>query len=122
MNTELQVIKHNEGEGETVPYGANVSVHYTGTLMNGQQFDSSQGGDPIDFDLGYGQVIKGWDEGIQQLKKGQKATIICPPDYAYGKRGSPPVIPPYAVLKFEVEVVDFTVQKSNPCTDYCSIY
>ena len=64
MNKELQVIKHNEGEGETVPHGAQVWVHYTGTLTNGDQFDSSQGGEPIDFELGCGQVIRGWDEGI----------------------------------------------------------
>ena len=92
--------------------------------MNGTEFDSSRKRrQPFEFDLGYGQVIRGWDEGVQRLKKGQKATIICPPEYGYGARGAPPVIPPNATLKFEVEVIDFEEgTSSNPCADYCVIF
>ena len=92
--------------------------------MDGTEFDSSRRRrQPFEFDLGYGQVIRGWDEGVQQLKKGQKATIICPPEYGYGTRGAPPVIPPNATLKFEVEVIDYDNEaRSNPCADYCSIF
>ena len=102
---------HNEGlPGETdcVPIGSRVKVHYVGTLMDGTKFDSSRDrGEPFEFDLGYGQVIKGWEEGVKQMKKGQKATLICPPSYGYGAYGAPPVIPPNATLKFEVEVLDY---------------
>ena len=66
-----------------------------------------QKGQPFECQIGVGQVIKGWDEGVVQLKKGQKATLICPPDYAYGPRGAGGVIPPTATLKFEVELLDF---------------
>ena len=71
-------------------------------------FDSSvKKGRPFKTQIGVGQVIRGWDEGFVQLKKGQKATLICPPDYAYGAQGYPPVIPPAATLKFDVELLDF---------------
>ena len=122
----FQVIKHNEGldtEEDCVPYGAYVKVHYVGTLLNGTEFDSSRRrGEPFEFQLGYGQVIKGWDEGVQKLKKGQKATLICPPDYAYGQYGAPPVIPPNATLKFEVEVLDYDSEPRKGACDYCSIF
>ena len=63
-------------------------MHYTGTLENGKKFDSSRDrGSPLDFKLGSGQVIKGWDEGVAQLSKGERAKLICSPDYAYGSRG-----------------------------------
>ena len=104
----LEVEKLNEGEGEIVPKGATVKVHYTGRLPDGTVFDSSvERGEPIEFKVGAGQVIRGWDEGITQLQKGQKAIITCPPDYAYGDTGAGGVIPPNATLTFEVEVVDF---------------
>ena len=124
---EFKVIKHNEGdptEEANVPYGCQVKVHYVGTLLDGTEFDSSRKrGQPLEFELGVGMVIKGWDEGIQQLKKGQKATIICPPDYGYGSRGAPPVIPPNATLKFEVEVIDYETggRSNNPCAN-CEIF
>lgn len=102
------MIKHNEGTGDVCPKGATVKVHYTGSLTNGTVFDSSyKRGQPLEFVVGRGQVIKGWDEGITQLKKGQKAKLVCPPDYAYGRNGAGGVIPPNATLHFEVELVDW---------------
>ena len=92
--------------------------------MDGTEFDSSRKrNDPLQFELGVGMVIRGWDEGILQLKKGQKATIICPPEYGYGTRGAPPVIPPNATLKFEVEVINYSKGSgsSNPCAN-CQIF
>ena len=103
------VEKLNEGTGPVVPRGANVSVHYVGKLTNGTVFDSSRArGQPLSFQVGVGQVIRGWDEGICQLQKGQQAKLTCPPDYAYGAAGAGAVIPPNATLFFEVEVMDFT--------------
>jgi len=85
-----------------------VTVHYTGKLLDGTVFDSSvKRGDPFKFKCGTGQVIRGWDEGVQSLKKGQKAYITCPPEYAYGIRGAGGVIPPNATLIFEIEVLDW---------------
>ena len=102
------VEKINEGTGPVVPKGTKVKVHYTGKLPDGSVFDSSvTRGEPLEFVVGIGQVIKGWDEGICQLQKGQKAILTCPPDYAYGPRGIPGAIPPNATLIFEVEVIDF---------------
>ena len=104
---EFTVQKLNEGTGPVVPRGARVSVHYTGKLTDGTVFDSSwQRGKPLVFKVGEGAVIKGWDEGITQLKRGEKAIITCPPDYAYGASGKGP-IPRNATLTFEVEVIDF---------------
>ena len=98
------------GDGEKVPKGSKVKVHYTGKLENGTVFDSSvTRGQPIEFTVGAGQVLKGWDIGICQLSKGQKAMITCPPDYAYGQREiGGGKIPANSTLTFEVEVVDFT--------------
>jgi len=91
-----------------VPRGAMVKVHYTGKFPDGRVFDSSvERGDPLEFKVGAGNVIRGWDDGICQLQKGQKATLICPPEYAYGKQGAGGVIPPNATLHFDVEVIDF---------------
>ena len=101
QKAELQVIPQTDGDpdAEFVPSGVEVTVHYTGRLLDGTVFDSSRRRkQPFTFTLGVGQVIKGWDEGFQKLKKGQRAMIICPPDYAYGARGAPPVIPPNATL------------------------
>ena len=104
----FNVEKLNEGTGPTVPQGAQVTIHYHGTLADGSVFDSSvQRGQPFQCQIGVGQVIKGWDQGVVQLQKGQKAKLTCPPDYAYGANGYPPVIPPNATLTFEVEVLDF---------------
>lgn len=96
------------GTGATPSQGQNVSVHYKGSLLDGTVFDSSyKRNAPIDFPLGVGQVIKGWDEGIALLYKGAKATFIIPADLGYGSAGAGGVIPPDATLRFEVELVDF---------------
>uniref|UniRef100_A0A3B4A4R7 peptidylprolyl isomerase n=1 Tax=Periophthalmus magnuspinnatus TaxID=409849 RepID=A0A3B4A4R7_9GOBI len=77
-----------------------------GTLTNGEKFDSSKDrGRPFEFTLGQGEVIKGWDEGVAQMCVGEVARLTCTPDYAYGARGYPPVIPPNATLVFEVELL-----------------
>lgn len=95
------------GDGSTFPVkGDVVSIHYVGTLESGKVFDSSRDrGSPFVTEIGVGKVIKGWDEGVPQLSLGQKAYLIATPDYAYGSRGFPPVIPPNATLKFEVELL-----------------
>ena len=104
----MDIVKHNEGSGSCPAAGTKVKVHYTGKFPDGRVFDSSvQRGTPLEFVVGAGQVIRGWDEGIMQLKKGQKATLTCPPDYAYGAAGAGGVIPPNATLIFDVELVDF---------------
>ena len=94
-------------DGEKPIPGQTVMVHYTGKLMDGTIFDSSEGKDPLSFALGRGQVILGWDEGIGQLKKGEKATLFIPSYLAYGDRSPSPKIPPHSILIFEVELVDF---------------
>jgi FK506-binding protein 4/5 len=92
-----------EGHGPTPTHRADVTVHYTGRLLDGTVFDSSkERNDPFVFKIGQGQVIKGWDEGVATMKVGEHAFLTCGPEYAYGARGSPPKIPANATLIFEV--------------------
>jgi len=106
MGVEVQTVA--PGDGVTFPKaGQKVFVHYTGTLDNGQKFDSSRDrGRPFTFHIGQNQVIRGWDEGVVQMSKGQRAKLICSPDYAYGARGHPGVIPPNSTLHFDVELIN----------------
>ena len=95
------------GEGKQATKGANVSVHYKGQLLDGTVFDSSyKRKQPIDFPVGVGQVIAGWDEGILLLKVGDKARFVIPSNLAYGESGAGGVIPPNATLIFDVELMD----------------
>lgn len=108
----MKVVK-TPGTGDQTPMpGDNVKVHYVGTLFggdqDGKQFDSSRDrGDPFSFGLGGGRVIKGWDQGVATMKKGEICDLYCKPDYAYGESGSPPSIPPNSTLKFEVELLSW---------------
>ena len=109
-NTGLQITDVKPGTGAEARKGATVTVHYTGWLYNdGQQgatFDSSRDrGDPFQFPLGAGMVIKGWDEGVAGMKVGGQRTLIIPPEMGYGARGAGGVIPPNATLKFDVELL-----------------
>ena len=102
----LTYIITKQGEGAQAKEGDNVQVHYTGLLTDGKMFDSSvERGEPFEFPLGKGRVIKGWDEGIQKLQVGGQAVLIIPPELGYGASGVGP-IPPNATLIFVVELVD----------------
>lgn len=102
-----------EGTGDLKPTkGSDVEVHYVGTLTDGTKFDSSRDrGEPFTFELGKGRVIKGWDEGVKTMRKGEKAIFTLRSDYAYGDSGSPPKIPPKATLVFEVELLSWVSEK-----------
>ncbi|HEY0601416.1 MAG TPA: FKBP-type peptidyl-prolyl cis-trans isomerase [Herpetosiphonaceae bacterium] len=103
----LQIEKLAEGQGASPKAGDVVVVHYTGWLTNGKKFDSSvDRGQPFEFVLGQGMVIRGWDEGVAQLRVGDKARLTLSPEYGYGARGAGGVIPPNASLIFEVELLD----------------
>ncbi len=106
MFTQLNVIDHEVGSGAEAQSGKQVSVHYTGTLTDGTKFDSSlDRGQPFNFQLGAGNVIKGWDQGLVGMKVGGKRRLEIPAEMAYGPRGFPPVIPPNSSLVFEVELM-----------------
>jgi len=94
------------GEGATAASGRSVTVHYTGWLASGSKFDSSKDrSDPFVFNLGAGQVIPGWDEGVQGMQVGGTRKLTIPPELAYGAHGAGGVIPPNATLVFEVELL-----------------
>lgn len=103
----LKYVVVEEGAGDTPNSGDTVTVHYTGKLLDGKKFDSSYDrGQPIDFPVGSGQVIKGWDEALLGMKKGEKRVLIIPSDLGYGPQGRGP-IPPNATMVFDVELVNF---------------
>ena len=106
----MRYIDIQTGSGATAAAGKKLTVHYTGWLWEsnaiGDKFDSSKDrNDPFVFSLGAGQVIKGWDEGVQGMKIGGQRTLIIPPELGYGARGAGGVIPPNATLKFDVELI-----------------
>ncbi len=108
MKTEsgLEYKETKRGTGKQAESGKTVSVHYEGKLLDGKVFDSSfERGTPIEFQLGVGQVIKGWDEGIALMKVGGEAMLTIPPELGYGERGAGGLIPPNATLIFDVELV-----------------
>jgi FKBP-type peptidyl-prolyl cis-trans isomerase len=105
--TELKIEDVKEGKGEAAVAGDSLTVHYTGWLTDGTEFDSSKNsGQPFPFTLGAGQVIPGWDQGVAGMKVGGVRKLTIPPDLAYGAGGTPDgTIPPNATLVFEVEIV-----------------
>ena len=95
------------GTGVEAKARAQVHVHYTGELTDGRTFDSSRDrGEPLDFTLGVGQVIRGWDEGVTGMRVGGRRILVIPPTLGYGARGAGGVIPPNATLVFDVELVE----------------
>lgn len=102
----LRVEDLKVGTGAEATKGTKVSVHYVGTLASGAPFDSSRDRQrPFEFQLGSGQVIAGWDQGVAGMRIGGLRRLTIPPELAYGARGFPPVIPPNATLTFEVELL-----------------
>ena len=104
----LYYVMTQEGNGEMPVAGANVKVHYTGMLLDGNVFDSSiERGEPIEVPIGMGYVIPGWDEGIMMMSKGEQGVLYIPYYLGYGDRGAGPDIPPFSNLIFELELIDF---------------
>ncbi len=106
--TALETIDVVEGDGAEAKAGDKLSMQYVGTIYEtGEEFDASwDRGEPFEFDLGTGSVIKGWDEGIEGMKVGGRRELIIPPDLGYGLEGSPPSIPADATLVFVVDLLD----------------
>ncbi|XP_068453764.1 peptidyl-prolyl cis-trans isomerase FKBP1A-like [Clinocottus analis] len=105
MGVDIETI--TPGDERTFPKrGQRVVVHYVGTLADGKVFDSSRSrGKPFKFKIGHQEVIRGWEEGVAQMSVGQRAKLICSPDFAYGSKGHPGIIPPNATLTFDVELI-----------------
>jgi len=112
----LKYIEVVVGQGDTPTAGQLIKAHYTGWLTNGSKFDSSRDrGEPIEFPIGQGRVIKGWDEGLSSMKAGGRRMLIIPPGLAYGDRGTPGgPIPPSATLVFDVELVSAANPPAKP--------
>ena len=107
---ELKITVNKEGTGDRAEIGMSVSVHYTGKLEDGTVFDSSiPRGQPFTFTLGAGQVIKGWDLGVEGMTIGEKRNLVIPPHLGYGIRGAGATIPPNATLIFDVELLEVTM-------------
>src|SRR5215208_6189382 len=112
--TSLQITDGKVGAGAAATAGKTVSVHYTGWLYDpkavnkqGKKFDSSKDhGEPFEFKLGAGSVIRGWDQGVAGMKVGGKRTLVIPSELGYGSRGAGGAIPPNATLLFDVELLD----------------
>jgi FKBP-type peptidyl-prolyl cis-trans isomerase len=109
--SELKTSDITTGTGAQAVKGASVTVHYTGWLYEsghrGKKFDSSlDSGQPFTFKLGAGEVIEGWDRGVEGMRVGGKRELLIPSSMGYGDRGAPPDIPPKAVLDFEVQLLD----------------
>lgn len=106
MPSGLEYFDLKVGDGPEARPGQTVTVHYTGWLTNGKKFDSSvDRHEPFKFSLGAGHVIKGWDEGVQEMKVGGKRQLRIPPQLGYGPRGAAGVIPPNATLIFDIELL-----------------
>jgi FKBP-type peptidyl-prolyl cis-trans isomerase FkpA len=103
---KLEIVDETPGSGPEAKKGDTVKVHYTGTLLNGKQFDSSRGKEPFQVTIGAGQVIKGWDEGLPGMRVGMKRKLTIPWQMAYGDKGSGASIPPKAALRFDVELME----------------
>jgi FKBP-type peptidyl-prolyl cis-trans isomerase len=114
---KLQIVDEKVGTGPEAKKGDTVKVHYTGTLMNGKEFDSSRGKEPFQFELGKGAVIKGWDEGVPGMKVGGKRKLTIPWQLAYGEKGSGDKIPPKAALKFDVELIEIVGKDGGPTSE-----
>ena len=107
MAAQLVIEELKVGDGAEAKSGQNVTVHYVGTLTDGKKFDSSRDrGQGFSFELGAGQVIKGWDQGVAGMKVGGMRKLTIPPELAYGDRGFPGAIPPKSTLIFEVELLE----------------
>ena len=105
--TELKIVDVKVGTGAVASSGNTVSVHYTGTLLSGEKFDSSKDrGQPFVFQLGAGRVIAGWDQGVAGMRVGGVRQLTIPPHLAYGERGAGGVIGPNATLKFDIELLE----------------